>query len=119
MQHPAKVSDEGFARAPAEQQKKVDSLQAKEAQATDAIARCGVAIRAAKNEVEAPQPELKASDALVEQALAARKQGEGVRPAREKGAGAAPPRGGATRGRRPLGEVGAGPQCLAQGLRAL
>lgn len=76
MQHPAKVSDEGLARVPTEQLREVDSLRAKEAQATDAIGRCDVAIRAAKNEVAAAQPELKASDALVEQALAARKQAE-------------------------------------------
>ncbi|HEY3547946.1 MAG TPA: hypothetical protein VGK17_17885 [Propionicimonas sp.] len=76
MQHPAKVSDEGNGRVPAEQLKEVDALRAKEAQATDTIARCDVAIRAAKNEVEAAQPELKASEALVEQALAARKQAE-------------------------------------------
>jgi chromosome segregation ATPase len=76
MQHPAKVSDEGLARVPAEQLREVDALRAKEAQATDAIGRCDVAIRAAKNELEAAQPELKASDALVEQALAARKQAE-------------------------------------------
>lgn len=74
--HRARVSEEGFARIPPEELAEVSELRAREAKATDELARSDVGIQSAKNDIDSAEQELKAANALLRQADAASKQAE-------------------------------------------